>query len=230
MRALRVYVKGSAPFLFMRPGKDYGSLPRPLSQLPSAKDISFVLEIEIKARISDPEALKRALEKDFAFLGEKVKKDRYYCEEGKQENCQPETDKIARLRVNKESVCLTVKRKRVEEKVEINEEYEVNVDDFDNAESVLRALGFVPFIEKVKITQLFQDPEGPKLEFNEIKGLGFFLEIEDLLPEKSCSEDIARCKSALKARLESLGLSEQDMEARPYMTLLREQRRERPAS
>lgn len=184
-----------------------------------------MLEIEIKARIHNPDGLKALLTRDFEFIGSQVKKDRYYCEAGSEQSCQPETHKIARLRVDGPKTCLTVKRKKVEEGVEINEEFEVDVDNFDDAEQVLSALGFAPFLNKEKRTDLYQDPKGAKLEFNEIKGLGFFLEIEELLDDSSGREEIEACKSRLKDRLVTLGLSNQDVESRPYMALLRDQQR-----
>lgn len=183
-----------------------------------------MLEIEIKARIPQPETLKSTLERDFKSLGSQVKKDRYYCEAGSEQSCQPETHRIARLRVDGSKTCLTVKRKRVEQGVEINEEFEVKVESFADAEQVLVALGFVSFLNKEKSTLLFQDPHGAKLEFNEIKGLGYFLEIEELLPDSSDQAAIESCKRRLKDRLATLGLSEADVEPRPYMALLREQR------
>jgi adenylate cyclase, class 2 len=181
-----------------------------------------VLEIEIKARVQNPRLLQAQLDATEEFLGEALKKDRYYCQAGAENQCSPERDRIPRLRLSGDHSVLTVKRKRVEDGVEINEENEVNVSDFDDAEKVLEALGFHPFIEKEKHTRLYKDADGTSIELNTITHLGHFLELELLLPDDSSAQSISGAKDLLRSKILTFGLVPSDIESRPYMALIRE--------
>ena len=65
---------------------------------------------------------------------------------------------------------------------------------------------------KEKTTELYKTRDGVHIEINNVKKLGWFLEIEVLCPQK----DVASARKKVVAVREKLGFSEKDAEPRGY--------------
>jgi len=184
-----------------------------------------VLEIELKAWIDDPEQLRQHLKATAESIGVSHKLDLYLCgSEADPLNCDPRRDRIVRIRDLGKECLLTVKHKQIEDGIEVNVESELGVDGAAAAEELLRALGFQAFLRKEKRTELFRDRETPELvyELNEIVGLGWFIELEWLLPAESGAEQLAAVRERLQGALAALGVDPERIEPRLYMEMLRE--------
>ena len=82
------------------------------------------------------------------------------------------------------------------------DEYEVKVDDKRQAEKILNALSYTKFISVRKKRSVFLTNDGLEIALDEVKGLGFFIEVETLKDYKS----VAEAREAILEFTRSLGL------------------------
>ena len=181
-----------------------------------------MIEIELKARLPDYEATRRALEAAGArFLGESQKRDLYYGPETKTaRDIDVTRDPVFRLRSEGEKWRVTTKRRSMEDGIETNEEVEFGVDDAVSFREFAQRIGFRPFIVKKKDTRTYELGEAC-VELHRIEPIGDFIEIEVLL-EDGADEDARRAAEAeIRSILERAGVPEVQIESRLYVDLLR---------
>ncbi len=195
-------------------------------------------EIEIKAWIDDPPAIRAQLSARATSIKDYVKEDVYY-----RAPVVPATDlesgdgapdmAAARLgppppgaaapqefRLRREggaNVC-TFKEKTIRRGVEVNREHEFTVSDGDAFEELVLRSGCRVFARKRKSGSVFALPEA-NVEVSHVDGLGDFVEIEKLVEEHDAdAHDTA--EATVRRILDSLGVPESAIEGRPYTTLL----------
>ena len=134
------------------------------------------MEVEVKLRVGK-EALQKLMEVA-EYLGERVEEDLYFnfdCEGG---CCRDfaKTDEAIRLR--KSDKCyLTYKGPKVGKEVKAREEIEFEVGDCLKAKEFLRKLCLKPVITVKKRRKMFRYKD-LNVTFDEVEGLGTFVEIE----------------------------------------------------
>lgn len=167
-------------------------------------------EVEAKISISknDYNILYTKISKFADKVGDFYKKDIYYSDKD---------DYFMRIREfdNKEFF-LTIKNKTIDLSIETNDELEFQIDSFEDFNNLFFELGFSKIKRKEKISQVFRY-KNANLELNEIKSLGYFLEIEILLENES---EIFQAKKDLENLFLNLGYSSADFEKRYYLDLL----------
>ncbi len=175
-------------------------------------------EIELKARVSEPEALRELLEKEYGGWDRINKDDIYYR--------YPQAQ-LVRLRRENDTNCITVKKKRVMNGIEVNDELEFNVDDGDGFLSFLQLTGAQEYLSKIKKGYRFTSGEGAVIELCEVSSLGWFIEIEKVIsiPQEfagteSESRLIEDAKKVILGILSNLGIPESRLEHRYYSELL----------
>ncbi|MDR1238739.1 MAG: CYTH domain-containing protein [Treponema sp.] len=195
----------------------------------------MAVEIELKTRIDEPEAMKKRLEALGSYAGAYEKADAYWFPAGNGAESPASGLPPSGLRVRREtltqkggevSACtrITYKSRKLREGVEMNDEREFEVSDAGVFEDLLRRLGLEPGIEKHKRGQGWRCGEGagPVLaELSEVRGLGWFLELEILAPpgdERALTEGRER----LFSLLDTLKIPRSRIESRPYTEMLRE--------
>jgi adenylate cyclase class 2 len=183
-------------------------------------------EIELKARVDDPERVQSRL---CSFAGQGTafeKQDSYWL--------FPEGDGTALpsgVRLRRETttgpdgeVCqamwVTYKVKEVREGIEINDEREFSVSDGDMFEELLRRLGLKKDIEKTKKGWTWICG-GITTELTEVAGLGWFVELEIIAGDFNHGT-VRAARKRLLALLRKIGLEEDRIESRYYTELLRE--------
>ena len=102
-----------------------------------------------------------------------------------------------------------------------NTEYETRIDSAEAAHQILGVLGYVPQIEVKKIRRKGHLGEY-EICLDEVEGLGSFVELESLTANDI---DPAKIQEELLNKLESFGLSRNDLEVRGYDTMLYQLRR-----
>ncbi|MCD2405116.1 class IV adenylate cyclase [Borreliella burgdorferi] len=169
-----------------------------------------MFEIESKAFIPTKE-LKRIIKlanKKFKFIKEEIKTDIYYSNQ----------KKIIRIRkLNTLEKIVTFKKKILDNKnpVEINKEIEFKIDSINNFLTLIKELKFKKLYKKIKKSLIYQT-NNLNVEINEIKNLGFFLEIEKIINNQN---DIDLAKKEIDNIINQFGLKE-NIETRPYSELL----------
>jgi len=179
-----------------------------------------VIEVELKARLVDPAAVEKRLREFASFVRDFEKRDSYW--HGPDWRINRGT-KGFRLRTDGARTTVTFKNKRSEGGIEINHEREFSVSDLPTFDEFLERLGCEPFYEKRKRGKRFEVDPGSgapiALELAEVEGLGWFLEIEALVPEDDPAA-VALAQGEIRALLAKTGLEETAIEGRYYSELL----------
>ncbi len=196
-------------------------------------------EIEMKARLRDPERVISVLDGFAEFLGAYDKDDSYYLLPG------AEAGKGRNFRVRREGgkAVVTWKNRSFEGGMEVNLEREFAVGDPEAFTELCLSMGARPYIKKRKIGRAYRH-EGFLIELSEVPPLGFFVEIEKTielegkpggaqgrdgflgpgqgLPHSPGQDLIEEIRERELAILGRLGLGMGDIEEKPYSLLLRE--------
>jgi adenylate cyclase class 2 len=196
------------------------------------------VEIELKARADDPGALKQRIQPLGVFLGEFLKEDRYWFPqtEGQSGEIPPSGLRLRRERFQNSrgelsrTLRATYKTKEVRQGIEVNQEREFTVSEEDAGataqgatapsafEELLGRLGLRPGIAKEKRGWAW-DCQGITLELCEVKGLGWFAELEILAGDDG-EATVAAARARLLTLLGRLGIGEDRLETRYYTELL----------
>jgi adenylate cyclase class 2 len=202
------------------------------------------LEVELKAHIAAPDALRERLFLKGAYIGAFHKEDRYWFPAPESSGALPWGLRIRRERrigsggESEERILVTWKTKEVRDGLEVNDEREFALLPDSGTEPLLgnspvrdaphRALealeelfsrlGLSPGYGKQKDGWAWRC--GPVLaELLEVPPLGFFLEMETLLEDPS-PEALAQGRADLLSFLDSLDIGRDQIEDRYYSELL----------
>ena len=185
-----------------------------------------MIEIELKARLSPSER-----ERVFAYFQERYKaqpvpkKDTYFLFPSNGNHGRPDTNtpRMIRVRVSGSEVICTVKQRSVERGVEKNREYEFKANDYQQVCAAFRLLGATVDIVKEKRGFAYLI-DSLNVELVAVGRLGYFLEIEQIIPEKAYTTDRYRaCVQQMHAFLRQLNISLTSIVADRYIDLLRDQ-------
>lgn len=184
-------------------------------------------EIEMKARVSDPEATACRIGEFALFTGETRKRDVYWTQGERADG----TALKVRIRDEDGALTVTYKRKEVRGTLEVNDEREFRIDCREAFECLLADAGFQPTDKKEKSTRRWslarRDAASPEekaeigIELSHVAGLGWFLELEALADAPSDAE-IERTRVMLLDLLGRCGIDESKLEGRHYTEMLRE--------
>jgi adenylate cyclase class 2 len=173
------------------------------------------VEVELKAWISDPEAIRGRLRRLGTERRSYIKEDRYFGTGDAPEGAR------YRIRRDGESWICTVKDKRIAEDIEENREIEFTVSDGDAFEAMLLTLGLRCLISKRKEGQSFV-VDGVLVEVSHVRLLGWFVEVELILPDDSGREAINEARNRLLEMLRRLDVPQSAIESRSYNQMIYE--------
>ncbi len=173
------------------------------------------MEIELKARLREPEAVHARVASFARFMRDFDKADEYW--HGPDWRFSRGT-KGFRLRRDGEKALVTFKEKRNDGGIEINRETEFEVSDADAFDALVKRIGCEPFYTKRKTGKAY-DYDGCTVEIVDVAGLGTYIEIEHLLPRDDPAE-IAVAQGGLRAILAMAGVPDGDIEGRSYSELI----------
>jgi predicted adenylyl cyclase CyaB len=169
-------------------------------------------EIEIKARLTDPEAVEEKVKTMGEFVRDYTKRDTYF-------RCPKagggETD--VRIRVDGDKKKCTFKDRKTVGGVEKNREHEFAVSDARSMAALLLRLGGKEILRKVKEGREYKVGE-LSVQFNRIEELGTFIEVEQLLSDPAPRE-YQEAEDRIAAFLRELGIGPESYEDRTYMEL-----------
>jgi len=167
-------------------------------------------EIEIKAWVEEPEALRKLLGESYSYVRSYVKEDTYFQFPGKKETF--------RLRKQGEENIVTMKKKYREHGIEENLETEFTVSDGDAFENLVFEIGCSVYVKKRKTTDAF-DADGITVELSSVDKLGWFVEIEKLVHSENW-EDKDSAKEEIMKIFDFLNIPREKVEPRYYTEML----------
>lgn len=181
--------------------------------------MSALMEIELKARLSDAASVEARVASFARFLRTFDKADEYW--HGPDWRVSRGT-KGFRLRTDGQKAIVTFKQKRNDGGIEVNRETEFEVTDTAAFEALVLRVGCEPFYSKRKTGRAY-DYQGTTIEMVTVAGLGDFIEIERML-ERDDPEEIAMAQGGLRAILAMAGVPDSEIEGRSYSELILERR------
>lgn len=175
----------------------------------------MAFEVEVKARLNQPEATEARAAALGRLAGESFKEDIYFRRRGQNEAVP--ADRF-RLRREDGQAVVTFKNLVEAEGVEVNREIEFGVDDAHAFFQFADRFGFEPFVAKRKQSRVYRI-ERARVEFNKVEHLGHFIEIEILCDEEAL---VPVARTEVARLFTRLGLTPADLEPRRYIQLLQE--------
>lgn len=168
-----------------------------------------MLEVEAKVPVKkeDYPGLLKTLHSTAVYLGEKRADDSYY-----------EKLKKGTIRIRRKGgrYSFDLKRRETIRGIESNTEMEWIIKNPQAWRRLLARLEVRPNVRKTKKTELFK-MDGFLIELNEIRLLGYYLEIEKLITDASRLDST---KKELIQLFKKLGYSEKEFEPKRYLELL----------
>lgn len=174
-------------------------------------------EIEVKARLGDPEALRRELAAEALEVHDYVKEDVYF---------RADTGQEFRLRREGGGAVCTFKEKTIRDGVEVSREVEFSLSDPDAFEELVGRTGATVYARKRKTGSVFRLADA-KVEVSHVDRLGDFVEVERMVEEDD-AERHAAAEETVRRLLRRFGIADEAIEARPYTALLAELERDAP--
>ena len=171
-------------------------------------------EVEIKAHAKDYLAVKAEIEKQYGKGMDVKKVDHYFRRPG-------EIKQALRVRENNDHLEFTAKKNSKSKEGENNLEYEVelSLDQLDSSLMFFRALGYEDYFIKRK-SGFEWNTGSVHVELLDVNDLGWFLEMEALLPFDSDDNDVAKANKELHRLLKEFLLSEDDIEMKSYRFMI----------
>ena len=175
----------------------------------------MTFEVELKARLREPDVVKERVAELGEFVGETLKEDVYFRRRGDTSRIPAER---YRLRREEAKAIVTFKQRVRAGTTEVNEEVEFAVDDAHAFFRFANRFGFEPFVVKRKRSVVYGVGRA-HVELNEVEHLGHFVEIEILCEEAA---DVPVARAEITTLLDQLGLTQTDLEPSPYIFLIQE--------
>jgi adenylate cyclase class 2 len=182
------------------------------------------IEIEVKAWVDEPEALKSRINGAARFIGAFEKTDAYW---------YPASGRglpFSGVRVRNErggdggwTTRITYKTKEQRGLLEVNHEREFTVSDGAVFEELLAGLKLCPLKHKRKTGWAWTYESDLTVELALVEGLGFFIELE-ILAENDAAETVGAARERLLGLLDLLGIARERIESRYYTELLGQKR------
>lgn len=168
-----------------------------------------MLEIEMKARVSEPRKVKESLRKLGAkFLKGEVQRDVYFNHPSRDFE---KSDEALRIRKVGKKFYLTYKGPKIDALTKTREEHEVEISDFESAKEILNKTGFGETLEVKKYRGTYSYGDF-LIMLDRVENLGDFVEVEKKRGSYK-PEDLTKL-------LKKIGVEEKDFERRSYLELL----------
>ncbi len=174
-----------------------------------------MIEVEIKINISNPRNIKKKIDKIAKFEKNEKKVDDYYTLEPK--GTYPKKS----LRIRKKGKIYIVnfkKRGSYQEGIWAKKETEFVTSNIQGFIDLIKEFGFRKWVTKKKECKIYRINKDFQIELNNVKKLGWFLEIEYLT--KNNTKGILNAKKNIKKILEKLDIKNSEIIKDGYTKML----------
>ncbi|AHC15065.1 class IV adenylate cyclase [Salinispira pacifica] len=176
-------------------------------------------EIEMKAWVESPERTRELiLRMGASLLRTYEKSDSYYAQTVPQAG-----NRDVRLRMDGDSAVVTMKDKTLHEGLETNSEREFTVSHPENFTFLLENSGYRLKITKHKEGEAYRFGEY-LLELSHVRDLGWFLEIERVIPGDARPEQVEQSRTDIQKMFSTLEIPPSAVESRRYTQMLEERK------
>ncbi len=173
-----------------------------------------MIEVEVKARVSDPKLVERSIIALGASpMGIEMQADTYYSSPYRDFG---ETDEALRVRVQDNKYLLTYKGPKMDSISKTRKEYEVEVNDADSMGNILSSMGFAPIATIVKKRKMFRLGDF-LISLDEVRKLGDFIEVEISIRDSKFHED--KVESIFRL-FEKLGINREESIRESYLEMI----------
>ncbi len=177
-----------------------------------------MIEIEAKARITDPVAFRKKILTLGKYLGLTLKIDDYYT----LESTRKYPTKSLRLRRIDKMYQINFKQSiSFKHRVHTKKETEFTVSNIDDFLALLKEFGFKRWLRKEKRSEVYLLKRNFHIELNHLKGLGWFVEVEYL----ARPEEKAEAEKKVLEIIRTLGFKQKNLIEQGYTKLLWNQRK-----
>jgi predicted adenylyl cyclase CyaB len=173
----------------------------------------MTFEVELKARLPDPEETEAIAAQLGTFEAEIYKEDIYF--RRRNDASLVPRDRY-RLRRQAGRVIVTFKQKVSTGGVVVNKETDFEVDDAHAFFQFADRFGFAPFVAKRKTSRVYKIGRA-YVELNHVEYLGYFVEIEILCDEQ---DQVPLARLEIGRLFNRLGLADEDLEPRYYIMMI----------
>ncbi len=171
------------------------------------------IEVEAKIKVRDVKAVRKKIKKIAKYVNREKKKDNYYSL--KFEGKYPK--KSLRVRDRGKKVEVNFKQwLSYKLGVHAKKETEFYVSDLPGFFELLKDFGFKEWMNKEKMTELYKTKDGIHIELNEVKNLGWFIEIEILCKEN----EVMKSRRRILELFDRLELKKKHVERKGYTKML----------
>lgn len=175
-----------------------------------------MIEVEVKAKISNSNEIIKRLKTQAIFLKETIQEDIYFNAPDRDFRI---TDEALRIRISSEESELTYKGSKIGNLMDkTREEISVNINknDLRKTQIILEKLGFQVVTKVLKTRMLFQIND-LSISVDFVENLGEYIEIESLV---NTPNEIEKKRNEILNFLSELDIPLEDCERRSYLELL----------
>lgn len=174
-----------------------------------------MIEVETKVRISEPAFFRNRIKNIGKFIGKEKKIDDYYT----LQNSATYPRKSLRIRkIGKIKIYEINFKKRISyiSGVHAKNELEFGTSDIKNFIDLIKDFGFKKWLRKEKISEIYEIAKNFHIEINNVKNLGWFLEIECLSGRK----DISFARKRVLDVIDKLNIKKKNIVSDGYTKML----------
>lgn len=176
----------------------------------------FEVESKIKLNSNEVNKFREKIKKIAKFIKKEKKSDFYFAIEKAN---YPR--KAFRIRYNGKEYIINFKKwlnNYLDNKIVVKEEFEFKINNKDNFLALMKDLGFVNWVRKLKITESYQHKKYPKvfIELNFVKHIGYFIEIEYLANRN----EMEYAKRKVSRTIRELGINKKQIDNTGYTKML----------
>ena len=178
-----------------------------------------MIEVETKIRVANPKKIRKEARKLGRFIGTEFKVDDYYA--------LNVDDKYPgrSLRIRKVNGFYIVNFKHglsYKKGVHAKKEVEFKVSNINDFLNLIRDFGFKRWLRKEKRCEIYKIKDNFQIELNNVKNLGWFVEIEFLVKKES---EIKKARDNVANIIRKLGLDERNAIKKGYTKMILEKMR-----
>lgn len=172
-----------------------------------------MIEVEAKIKIQNPEEFRKQISKIARLIKKEKKIDDYYTLESLKEYPK----KSLRVRKTRESYKINFKQHlSYINGVHAKDEQEFTTSDIENFLNLIKDFGFKKWLTKIKYSEIYQINRNFHVEINNVKKLGWFVEVEYLAQKN----EIAKARSKVLKIMKQLNLDKKPIIKDGYTKLL----------
>ncbi|MCA9487956.1 MAG: class IV adenylate cyclase [Nanoarchaeota archaeon] len=181
------------------------------------------LEVETKVKVKDPDSLRKKIQKIAKLEKKETRSDDYFAIQGKWRRYKY-PKKAFRVRKKPDKFEVNFKKwlkKFWDKDIVVKQEFEFVLKGKEEVEDLLalfKDLGFEQWIQKRKKSESYKHKKDPRIviEINEVKHLGYFMEIEYLCQPY----EMIKAKRKIRETLKELEIDPKDIDNTGYTKML----------